>query len=327
MAKKPINMLSTWIYVALLCPLLIDANLLYFRRCSATRPLPPNIVGSCPFNTIAQKQDGVIGCCVDCSRFKNNATVRVYRDKSARSLIGYATCPDPNRHSEKIAHATDGTQVILPSGTDVRACCIRVGPSNCYYSLPAVSSLVGSESLSRLVEQVCKVTALHVSPLTPIHATASLSKSVGEPHGRGPMGVPPPDTDSCGLRFVKSGEQVPTGVQRLFASFQKASSPTFGKTQWLISPPARVGIAVVGTGADYWHPDFCNNCPLSHPLPPNMDTILHQGIAIIPTTDNSPLNPDPPPTMDDNGGSTWSTGYSPPFICDANSLQDYRCAK
>lgn len=296
---------SSLILTVLLCRLIGASALLQFRSCDSS---PTSYVASCPFNTISQQQRGAAICCVDCKRFKNNATVRVYSADSARSLIGYATCPDPNRHSEKIAQVNaEGTQVILPLGTDVRACCLRVGPSNCYYSLPAVSSLVGSPSLSRLVEQVCKVTVRHVLPITPIAATASHQGWNGSPMESNAI-VSETDSDSCGLRFVKSGEQIPTGVQRLFSAFQKASSPTFGKTQWLISPPARVGIAVVNSGADYWHPDFCNNCPLSQPLPPNMDTILHQGIAIIPTTDNSTLNPDPPPTQDDNGAGTWSTG-------------------
>lgn len=104
---------------------------------------------------------------------------------------------------------------------------------------------------------------------------------------------------------VREGEKITAGVQRIFAAFKKTDSPTF---RWQISPAAQVGVAVLDTGADFWHPDFCNNCPLGSPLPPRMDSNLHEGFAAIPTTDTSPLNPDPPPMQDDNGHGTATSG-------------------
>lgn len=114
-----------------------------------------------------------------------------------------------------------------------------------------------------------------------------------------------PKADLCATELVRFGEQLPTGVQRIFAGFKHGVGP---RGLWQIPPPASVAVAVLDTGADFWQPDFCNNCPLGQPLPVQMDSNLHDGFAAIPTTANSTLWPDPPLTQDDEGHGTHVTG-------------------
>lgn len=119
------------------------------------------------------------------------------------------------------------------------------------------------------------------------------------------------EATSCFPTPVLDGEHIPTGVQRLFSAFKHAAPVSATRFGWEISPSAKVAIAILDTGADFWHPDFCTNCPLGEPLPLHMDSNLHSGFAAIPTTANFSLWPDPPPSQDDNGHGTHVTGYSP----------------